>query len=36
MEGEYERGYNLVNIADTALEVRKQETIELQKMMADD
>lgn len=34
MAGEYEKGYNLVNIADTALEVQKQEVEVLEKMTA--
>lgn len=34
MAGEYEKGYNLVNIAHTALEVQKQEVEVLDKMTA--
>jgi hypothetical protein len=34
LAGEYEKGYNLVNIADTALEVQKQEVEVLDKMTA--
>jgi hypothetical protein len=32
-KGEYEQGYNFVNIAQTALEVRKQEVEEIEKML---